>query len=1196
MYGDFTLFHYVLSMLLCCGMCAGLLTVPACAEETEQPIASRRIYDRGDLPKIVSVVTTKTPPTIDGVMDPGEWEAAAAITGLTRVKTIGQPGVAPHEEYQLENVAGDQSTFWITYDDQHLYIAHHSPPPARIGDAPAVIAVMLKQAQIQHDANIDQDDAIHVAFFDPVYPGGDKYVIQMNSIGTVFECIWYAEGYTWEKALMDAKLGKTRGITVSWDPPVRTKSTLTLNGWVLEAAIPWAGLGPNITKPAPGSVRHMNFGRIWKEVMQENHAWKAHDRLSPAGQVRFQGDEGIVVQLQDTGNVPRGQAAFAAAITNRYAAERKLTARVSTDSGELQDTKEFTLAPGERTSYAYQGRVTDFTTTTIAFTVTDAASGEVVHATTLPVIRKTEPDIYARRYRSRDEMKFETDIAFIGAAELKKTRVDLTMTNTQTGKRVFRKTYKGFTSYEPEFTLSTRDWEPGEYEARFVFSAPGMKSYTTVVPYTHPALPEWWDNQYGNEDMLRDRVPYPWTPMEVKDDSVGVWGRQYRFGQRLLPEQITTLDAPMLRAPMRLLVKTTDGEVLDSTAVNADVTWSKTNKTRVESQRTIAGKSLDLRNAVWSEYDGLVWNALTIAPKKKITIASMELEIPLTKAFTDVINPRDYSLRTTGKLQPEGLVCEPTRAVWLGNAEGGLQWFCETDGWLFLKDAKQALRVEMHDGVATLRIAMIDVPTVFDAPHEIQFGFVATPVRPNTWRTPEHPRYRNYPTGAGMFWDSNNEVVPGALNWMSGLYVGTAVTNPGQEAFALYADEWRPDQRDRSSTKTGRWVPVTMSSKTLRDYYAWRHWYRQHKHWRGFSGLYYDCSGANPSANPYVGTGYQRRDGSWAPTYPFLAERDITRRLYNITLSDPDYASRDAWIGYHHSGMPNMAYMSFANANWNAENLGSRINEQQQTYRGVVDPAMYRAEFLGHNFGWPVFFLGQGRIRPEWIEPNGGAEAVFDQIYGLNLLHDGGGVCCILPGGPMRELQYRREQDVKALGLQHWAFQFTPYWKQDIVALPADKMYASLYIARPSVLTATNPQEYINRGRVYTAYFDKHLTSWITGRNNHEVELARPELERMQDRAILVLYNDSAWEGEVRLKVDWKKLGLGAPETLKATNALHSTGFRLEKAKDKDGKEIEQAVFFNRPEENARIENGELIFPMTKYNYRLILIEKHTVQ
>jgi hypothetical protein len=368
---------------------------------------------------------------------------------------------------------------------------------------------------------------------------------------------------------------------------------------------------------------------------------------------------------------------------------------------------------------------------------------------------------------------------------------------------------------------------------------------------------------------------------------------------------------------------------------------------------------------------------------------------------------------------------------------------------------------------------------------------------------------------------------------------------------------------------------VALSSKEYRDYYVWRHWRYQQK-W-GYRGLYYD--------------------GLAAPT---LAAREIWKRLYNITLENRYYAPTEANIGIHYSGQPHMAVFAFGSYFWDAENYSCIINENQPTYIGVVDPAMYRAQHMGHNFGWPIFFLGQGKTRREAIAPNGGPEAVFDHLSGLDLLHDGGGTCCIMPRikgskpQELRRVRERRDNALKKHNFHHWVYQFTPYWKQDIVTLPRGNMHASFYIARPSKLTATDPKEYRNRRSVFAEYFDiyKHLPDYMQRMLEEDLERERGYLELLQDKAIMIVYNNTEWEGQMRLKVDWKKLDIGSPDQLKAENAVHSTGFRLEKGKDKNGEDCENAVFFNRPEEYAKIENGELIFPMTKFNYRMIVIEK----
>lgn len=1162
----------VRAILLCVGLMLTICVAHA-DEEQEKMKDVRKQYGCEDLKKMISVVKAKASPVIDGIMEEGEWDNAAAITGLIRVnRIIDQQGV----QADIDNVASDQSTFWVMYDDECLYVAYYSPPPKCIEDNVALIPVMLKRAQQLHDSNINWDDSIHIAIIDPVCPGGDKYVIQINSIGTTFDCSW------------GGALGKMPGIGLSWEPQVISQSTLTLDGWVIEVAMPWKDLGPHIKKPQPGEVKYMNFGRIWQEILREGHAWAADDTSpsirnetstwttaeisAPTGEVLFLGNEGIVVQLDKTGNLPRGQAVFTAHIRNTFSIEKRVLVEISTDSGELKHKKEITLKPGEGVPYEFTGMISDFATTKIAFTVTDASTGKVMHITTLPVIRPTKPEIYVRRYRGSDLMEFETDMAFIGVAELKKTSVTITVANKVTKKQVFGKTFTGFTSYQPTFELSTRQWATGEYEASFVFKVPGMKPYKTVVPYTHPALPGWWNNTYGYEDIEQDKVPYPWIEMKVEDEAVEVWGRKYCFGKGLLPEQITVMGHPILRAPMRVIIKTAGGEFIDSSAVESTSEWTKANRTRVEGVRVIEGGKVSLKNTFWVEYDGLVWNTLTIEPKENIDVISMELELPLTKEFTDVINTCDYSLRDTGKLKQEGYT-GPLTPIWLGNGDGGIQWMGSESNKFFVKEDK-AICVEVGEEGATLRVVMVNVPTSFDSTYAVEFGFTATPVRPKTSRTPE---FQERSVLGGRFWyPSGMHFVPAADPGYDyygptreRIYVHTDPVNFSEEATEkdvtatndfLFADEWRANSIDRSDL-----IQTDLSSKSFRNYFVWRHWNYQQKY--GYAGLYYDCPAGSGSTGDMLGT------------------REIMKRLYNITLSNPYYAAREQAIGVHQSGQPNMAFMGFGTYHWDAENYNSIINANQQTYRGVTDPAMYRAQHMGHNFGWPTVFLGQLRIRREWLEANGGAEAVFDQIDGLNLLHDGTRVCAVLPG-ITAELESRRQNDIRKLDLHHWVYQFVPYWHQDIVSLPGENMHASFYIAHPSKLTVTSPD--------VESYFSmyQHLPVFMQRRIMEDVEKEKRYLRHLKDRAIMVIYNDSDWEGVMRLKPDWEKLGLGSPEHLHAVNYMHRTGFRVEKNKGKDGKETEKAIFFDRLDEYARIEGEELVFPMTKWNYRMIVIEK----
>ena len=216
---------------------------------------------------------------------------------------------------------------------------------------------------------------------------------------------------------------------------------------------------------------------------------------------------------------------------------------------------------------------------------------------------------------------------------------------------------------------------------------------------------------------------------------------------------------------------------------------------------------------------------------------------------------------------------------------------------------------------------------------------------------------------------------------------------------------------------------------------------------------------------------------------------------------------------------------------------------------------------MGHNLGWPVMFLGQGRIRNEAADKFG-VENVYDHVEGLALLHDTGLVNGILTG-EREERMIDRSANVRR---KHWldspAYQFIPYWRQDIVKLPSDRMYASFYCLDRDLMAKTKEWQF------HTA--------------------ATPD-RKVPRKTVMIVYNDSDWAGEMRLKPDWAKLGFATTDGVTVENAVHSTGFRIEKIKNDKGEDIEKGVLFPRPEETARIENGEVIFPMTPFNYRMIV-------
>ena len=67
---------------------------------------------------------------------------------------------------------------------------------------------------------------------------------------------------------------------------------------------------------------------------------------------------------------------------------------------------------------------------------------------------------------------------------------------------------------------------------------------------------------------------------------------------------------------------------------------------------------------------------------------------------------------------------------------------------------------------------------------------------------------------------------------------------------------------------------------------------------------------------------------------------------------------------------------------FDGENLNGAINAQQPTYRGLLTPERFRAEYMGHNFGPKLWFLGQGRMTAETARKYG-PDVLADHLAGL---------------------------------------------------------------------------------------------------------------------------------------------------------------------------------------------------------------------
>lgn len=152
---------------------------------------------------VLTAVKAKTPPVIDGRLDPTEWE------GATRAGDF----------VQFEPQRGQRSPLVtearVLYDDLHIYIAFHA---ADDGDPTAQLT--------SRDADLLSDDAV-IVVLDSYHDRRTGYYFAINPLGTQSDGRIADDGRTLDS---------------SWDAPWRSAAARTATGWSAELAIPLSSI------------------------------------------------------------------------------------------------------------------------------------------------------------------------------------------------------------------------------------------------------------------------------------------------------------------------------------------------------------------------------------------------------------------------------------------------------------------------------------------------------------------------------------------------------------------------------------------------------------------------------------------------------------------------------------------------------------------------------------------------------------------------------------------------------------------------------------------------------------------------------------------------------------------------------------------------------------------------------------------
>lgn len=165
-------------------------------------------------PPLLRVPRLAEAPKLDGELSSGEWDGAAALTGLVNFRLDG--ALAPHAQ---------QATFYLAYDGTFLYLAMDSPnPPGRYP---------LGRSPRQDGDDVFRDDHVEWQILthdrsEAQTPGKGFYKVVVNPLGT----------------MLDQRLFAGRnGEQNAWSTGGTTRCSVTAEAWRMEASVAIENLG-----------------------------------------------------------------------------------------------------------------------------------------------------------------------------------------------------------------------------------------------------------------------------------------------------------------------------------------------------------------------------------------------------------------------------------------------------------------------------------------------------------------------------------------------------------------------------------------------------------------------------------------------------------------------------------------------------------------------------------------------------------------------------------------------------------------------------------------------------------------------------------------------------------------------------------------------------------------------------------------
>ncbi len=1064
----------------------------------------------------ITIGKAKTAPGIDAINTQDEWDNAAGAGNLL-------------DTFFGKSIQEQCSNILMSYDDRNLYLALRFPIPEEVRRSPDLYPRgPLKSDIRERDGDIWLDDSFEILLLPQEGNTQHTYRWVINSIGSVF----------------DSKDGQKE-----WTSSATIKSVADKNNWILEAAIPFSGLG--VSTPANGSTWHFNLVQNWKTLANQT------GKLATGMADLVFSTQTPIVQINSIGQPDQGQMVLDGTVSNPGSSEASVTLTAQTPGKEINETTTLKLEPGASKSFKLQSAVAEQTASTLIVECRDS-TGKSLYLRQFPFVFRPifMPSLHL--LPSKNRMVVDIDRTGAGTRPTDKSFfTDVTIRIPGSKKALKHLQSEQFTQTRQQVSVDLTDLVPGSYEVVASLSTPDRKLGEKILKFEKKTPPAWLNNKAG----ISAKVPSPFTPLKVlktgsKLVKISCWGRTYEFNGSLFPSQIITQGKSLLSSPIRLVLSLNGNKTI---LQSGDTTVTKSSDTRVilVSKCMLDYAQINMKTTI--EYDGFIWFDISINNKATLPVESLAFDIPFTSEYATLVY---NGPNTGGALKVGEYNSQFTNFFWVGCEDGGIEWVTESQqGWKITKPQQtiQVLNGSKPGTEAITRFNIIDTLVSINKPIKLGFGIQATPVRPKPkgwrqWRLTsyEHPKqeqpnidakpwilmwnprwsqYLNYPV-------VNPEWKPllkrrESEGTRSCLYAQIMRTSPIPPEYRYFYEEWRmtPSTQVDFDTifetikkdKNPDWTqigsaPVCVKS-SFTDFYMSH--LKQSVKQADIKGYYFDLTGPEPCSNQEHGCGWVDDNGEVQAIWPIRAVREFMKRTY-VILKENDPTSI---IGMHMSGRNLPPMDAFCDVMIDGELFNQDIQRQiaakgkDNGYCDFLTLDKMRAEYMSSTWGpltafLPAFVPGAGE---KYHQDSPEAIANIEHLVGLFTLHDSQMWPAWMNPKPLYDT---------------WAAQQKFGWDDKVKFIP---------------------------------YWDKKIAEYITIDSNG-VQAVVCSIFKRADKVMLVLFNNSDTDTEVTIHLRPDKLGLTTRE-FPGIKDYYSSGY-----------------FYNLKDEKAAWK-----LPLRKRNFRMLV-------